>query len=300
MSDLQERPLVTYILASFNHAAYVSAAIDSIISQDYSPIQLIVIDDGSTDGSIEILTKLQDKYEFHLITQKNAGIAAVINRGVQLSQGAFIVPHASDDVSHRGRTSAQVNLLINNPNAGFTVGGIRKISPDGCVLQDWQESKQMITTFNDFVNGKGGGVAVSCMYRARALSEIGQLDERLTFEDVQLYWRVTELGYDCLIDTSVHAVDYRIIPNSLGRHNLVPHRKSFLLFLERYCNEVWYFKVRTLAKAGLFSALAERDRIAAVGFLFKNCNELIYSFPLLGIIKLFLPKSLLRIIKKKY
>ena len=59
MSDVIERPLVTYIVLSFNHAQYVEEAIVSIVNQDYEPIELIVIDDGSSDGSVDILRAMQ-------------------------------------------------------------------------------------------------------------------------------------------------------------------------------------------------------------------------------------------------
>jgi len=300
VSEILARPLVTYILLSYNHAAYVTAAIESIVKQDYSPIQLIVIDDGSTDGSVDLLCKLQDKYRFELISQKNVGVVSALNRGIQLAKGAFIVPHASDDVSQPGRTAEQVKLLLQNENAGFTVGGIRKISTEGEVLEDWQKHERFFTSFEDFVAGRGKAVAVSCMYRASALQRVGMLDERLSFEDVQLYWRVTELGYACLVDTSVRAVDYRIVPGSLGRRNMVPHRKSFLILLERYSDKSWYPNLRSKAVTALFGSLAENDRMAAIKYLFRNFCDL--HFPSLHrpIIKLIVPQFLLLKLKKKF
>lgn len=293
-------PLVTYVLLSYNHADYVAAAIESIVNQEYSPLQLIVVDDGSTDGSVELLKKLHERYAFELVIQENGGVVAALNKGLSLAKGEFIGPHASDDISQSSRTLAQVKLLLENEEAGFTVGGIRKISTEDEILEDWQPHERFFTSFADFVQGKGRGVAVSCMYRASALREVGRLDERLSFEDVQLYWRVTELGYKCLVDTSVHAVDYRIVPGSLGRRNQVPHAQSFLTFLERYAGEDWHPRCRGRAKAGLLGALAERERVAALLYLFRNISDFRLGELLRPLAKLILPRPLLHKLKRKF
>jgi alpha-1,3-rhamnosyltransferase len=300
VSDVTERPLVTYILLSFNHAQYVEEAIVSILNQDYDPIELIVIDDGSSDGSVDILRAMQQQHGFELVTQSNSGVAAALNRGFSLARGQYIVPHASDDVSHPGRTKEQVTLLQADSNIGFTVGGIRKISPEGKLLDGWSKSKRSVFTFDDFVTGRGRAIAVSSMYRAEAIQKMGLLDEDQSNEDVQLFWRVTDLGYVCLVDHSVHAVDYRIIPGSLGRGNMILHRESFLEFLEQYRDRPWYRRAIRNGKSELFGTLCEERKLDALCFFARNISSMDFKISVRGFVKLLLPREIVNRIRERF
>ena len=300
MSDVIERPLVTYIVLSFNHAQYVEEAIVSIVNQDYEPIELIVIDDGSSDGSVDILRALQQQHGFEFVTQSNSGVVAALNRGFSLARGQYIVPHASDDVSHPGRTKEQVALLQADSNIGFTVGGIRRISPEGKLLNDWSKPKRSVFTFDDFVAGRARALAVSSMYRAEAIQKVGLLYEDHSNEDVQLFWRVTDLGYVCLVDHSVHAVDYRIIPGSLGRGNMVLHRECFLEFLEQYRDRPWYRKAIRKGKAELFGTLCEERKLDALSFYARNISSIDFKVSIRGFVKLLLPRELVSRIRDRF
>ena len=300
MSDVTERPLVTYVLLSYNHAQYVEETITSIVNQDYDPIEIIVIDDGSSDGSVDILRAMQQQLGFELVTQSNSGVVAALNRGFSLARGQYIVPHASDDVSHPDRTKEQVALLQADSNIGFTVGGIRKISPEGKLLQGWSKSKRSVFTFDDFVAGRAKAIAVSSMYRAEAIQKMGLLDEDLSNEDVQLYWRVTDLGYVCLVDHSVHAVDYRVIPGSLGSGNMMLHRESFLKFLEQYRDRPWYRRAICRGNAELFGTLCEERKRDALGFFARNVKSIDFKISVRGFLKLLLPREIVTRIKERF
>lgn len=92
-----KNPLVSVIIPCYNYAAYVEEAIQSAINQTYKNIELIVINDGSTDNSDEIITKLQKKYNFIYHKQKNQGIVATRNKGISLAKGEYLVQLDADD-----------------------------------------------------------------------------------------------------------------------------------------------------------------------------------------------------------
>ena len=300
MSDVTEHPLVTYILLSFNHAQFVEEAIKSIVDQDYDPIEIIVVDDGSTDGSVEILQALQQQHGFNLVTQPNSGVVAALNRGISLARGQYVVPHASDDISQPGRTKGQVALLQADPTIGFTVGGIRKISPEGRLLDDWSNSEVSVFTFDDFVTGRARAIAVSSMYRGDAIQKVGPLDESLSNEDVQLFWRVTDLGYSCLVDHSVRAADYRVVPGSLGRGSMMRHRESFLKLLQQYRDRPWYQAAFNRGNAELFGTLCEERKREALGFFVRNIKSMDLKVSIRGFMKLLLPRDVSVWIKEKF
>lgn len=112
MINENSQPLVTVIIPSYNHSTYVECAIVSVIRQTYKHVQLIVIDDGSTDSSVEKLMILKDKFNFTLIIQKNAGICKTLNRAIRESaRGDYISILASDDYWHTEKLKIQINAL---------------------------------------------------------------------------------------------------------------------------------------------------------------------------------------------
>lgn len=91
------QPLVTVIIPSYNHERYISQSIESVVSQSYKNLEIIVIDDGSKDESLKIINGLADKYGFIVIARENRGLAKTLNEGVGLANGKYISFLASDD-----------------------------------------------------------------------------------------------------------------------------------------------------------------------------------------------------------
>ena len=300
MSELKEWPLVTYVVLSYNHARFVRQAIESILAQRYPAIELIVVDDGSTDGSVEILRDLSFRKGFRLVEKENGGVVSSVNLGVSLASGQFIVPHASDDVSHPDRTSVQVEMLMQFPDVGFVAGGIRKVDESGVPLGVPSGTRPCIYTFEDFRVGEAAVSAVSCMYRAEAIGGVLPLDERVSFEDVQLFWRVTEQGWKCLRDDRVAVVDYRIVRSSLGRSRKVKLWRDFLLFIRRYEGREWYPRLISRAYSGLFVQLAIEEKGRAIRFLFRNVVRIRLKELIRGCILLCMPRWLVSSLRKKY
>ena len=129
---------------------------------------------------------------------------------------------------------------------------------------------------------------------------MGLLDEDLSNEDVQLYWRVTDLGYVCLVDHSVHAVDYRVIPGSLGSGSMLLHRESFLKFLEQYRDRPWYRKAISKGNAELFGTLCEERKRDALGFFARNIKSIDFKISVRGFLKLLLPREIVTRLKERF
>jgi glycosyltransferase involved in cell wall biosynthesis len=108
--DKKKYPLISVILPVYNGAKYLKDSIESILNQDCSDFELIVINDGSSDNSEEIISSFNDpriKYYF----QKNLGLARTLNRGIAEASGKYIARHDQDDISYKNRFSVQVNFL---------------------------------------------------------------------------------------------------------------------------------------------------------------------------------------------
>ena len=300
MNKANKWPLVSYIVLSFNHVRFVRQAIESILAQDYPAIELIVVDDGSTDGSAELLRALSTEIGFRLVEKKNGGVVSALHVGLSFATGEFVVPHASDDISHPGRTRIQVDLLRENRDAGFAAGGIRKIDSSGELLAPHGGYEFHRFRFDDFRAGRASVPAVSCIYRAEAIRAALPLDETLSFEDVQLYWRVTELGWTCLYDNRTSVVDYRILPQSLGRSNKVRLCSDFSRFIQRYREKSWYPELVIRANSGMFVQLAASSRMDAIRFLFGNVRLINSKSLLRGCAVIAMPVWLQKKLRRSY
>lgn len=115
-----DRPLVTVVMPCYNHEAYVERAVKSVIDQTYANLQLVVIDDGSTDKSGDKLEALQQHLGFRLIRQENRGVCSALNRAIrELSHGEYIALLASDDFWHREKLQMQIAELKRHPQSAF-------------------------------------------------------------------------------------------------------------------------------------------------------------------------------------
>ena len=95
-------PLVSVVIPAYNHERYVGAAIESVLEQTYSNFELIVVDDGSTDRTADIIKKYSDK-RISYYYQENQDAYNTINRGISLARGQFIAILNSDDIYHKKR-----------------------------------------------------------------------------------------------------------------------------------------------------------------------------------------------------
>jgi glycosyltransferase involved in cell wall biosynthesis len=127
------QPLVSIVIPSYNHAAYLRQAIDSILAQDYPRIELIVIDDGSTDGSPDILRGYGS--QFHWDVQANQGQVATLNRGWLMSRGEILGYLSADDVLLPGAVNAAVRYLEDHRDAVLAYCDFNLIDPQSAVVR---------------------------------------------------------------------------------------------------------------------------------------------------------------------
>ncbi|MBQ0721059.1 MAG: glycosyltransferase family 2 protein [Gammaproteobacteria bacterium] len=109
-------PLVTVVIPSHNHEKYLTEAINSVLAQNYPAIELIVIDDGSTDRSPQIIQALQQHGNFTYIRNQNKGLIATLKQALAIAEGEFFCQLASDDYLSSDSISRRVEKLSANTN----------------------------------------------------------------------------------------------------------------------------------------------------------------------------------------
>lgn len=111
-----EKPLISVIVPVYNMEAYLAECLDSILASNYPRFELIVLDDGSTDKSLQIAREYETKHAAVKVqTQTNAGVSAARNAAIALAQGAYILPVDGDDLIHPDYLAKAVEVLQNHP-----------------------------------------------------------------------------------------------------------------------------------------------------------------------------------------
>ena len=114
-----DNPLVSVVMPVYNAQKYLNKAIDSILAQTYKDFEFIIINDGSTDNSLQIIKKYQKKDKRIIVkNKKNKGIVAALNDGIKLSRGKYLARMDADDISLPSRFEVQVNFMEKNSKIG--------------------------------------------------------------------------------------------------------------------------------------------------------------------------------------
>jgi glycosyltransferase involved in cell wall biosynthesis len=176
-----ESPLVSVVMAAYNAEEYVGAALESIYAQGYEPLEVVVVDDGSTDRTGEIVRSFPDVRYVH---QENAGPASARNRAFAEARGEFVAVLDSDDLMAPGRIGSQAAYLRAHSDVGAVLG-----------RQEWIDAPDSLP--RDVVYGDPNGIPVggAAMFRRSVLERLGGYDSSFVQgEDTDLLIRMRELG----------------------------------------------------------------------------------------------------------
>ncbi len=125
---------ISVILSVYNGEQYIKEAIDSILEQSYTDFECIVIDDGSTDSTPAIITRIKDPRIVYLTNEKNIGLVQSLNKGLRVAKGELIARMDADDISLPDRFEKQVGFLDTHPEVGVLGTAMRQIDSSGRTL----------------------------------------------------------------------------------------------------------------------------------------------------------------------
>ena len=120
---------VSIVIPTFNRRNYITIALDSVLAQTYTNYEIIIIDDGSSDNTKEVLTPYWDKIRYFY--QDNRGIPATRNRGIREAKGDYIAFLDSDDYWLPEKLERQIDYFEKNPHCGMVATRCSSITPDG-------------------------------------------------------------------------------------------------------------------------------------------------------------------------
>lgn len=118
------KPLISVVMSVFNSESYVKEAIDSILNQTLGDFEFIILDDGSTDGSVDIIQKYTDSRIHFIRNERNLGLRDSLNRGIRLAEGKYIARMDSDDIASAKRFEIQAGYMEQHPDVVMCGGNI--------------------------------------------------------------------------------------------------------------------------------------------------------------------------------
>lgn len=191
-----QQPLISVIIASYNHAPYIEASILSVLAQSYPQVELLVVDDGSSDDSVARIEALQRVHGFDFRVQTNQGLSRTLNETIERAKGSLIAPFGSDDIMLPERLAIQVAHLAERPEVGICAGAIRSINSAGLPLGAERDLPSRRLDFEDvFLHRKTGAPAPTLLFRREALERVGGFDPEVRLEDLMIELKITRAGY---------------------------------------------------------------------------------------------------------
>src|SRR5262245_23120010 len=210
MTDVQRAPLVSVLVPLYNQAQYVRECLDSVAQCDYSEIEIIVIDDGSTDGSREVVQSWRrdntERFVKYIRHTGNQGICRSLNDGIRAADGEFIALLASDDMLLPNGILDRVEYLLGHTEKLAVFADCHVIRSDGSLhvesgIEDLypyrgmrKKNLESDSSIAENVICHWGVPGPVFMCRAKAYQIVGSYDESLLVEDWDMYLRIAATG----------------------------------------------------------------------------------------------------------
>jgi glycosyltransferase involved in cell wall biosynthesis len=183
--------LVSIVTPSFNQAAYLEATIQSVINQDYPDIEYIIIDGGSTDGSLEIIRRYADRLG-GWVSEKDRGQTDAINKGFARAHGEYLAWLNSDDLYQPHAVAEAVDFLQNHPQVGMVYGDANLIDEHGSVIGRFPAHQ---TNYRRLRQGYVHIPQQAAFFRADLWRQVGPLDPSFYFAmDYDLWVRLAKIA----------------------------------------------------------------------------------------------------------
>jgi len=215
---------VTVVIPCYNQGRFLGEAVESVLSQSYQDLEVVVVDDGSTDNTAEVASSYTRRdSRVRLIGQANRGLAGARNRGLEEAGGEYMMFLDSDDRLLPGAIGVGVRELKSHPYSAFVSGICRKITADGSVVSEWEQFRVRDDPYLELLRSCPIYVP-AVMYRSSVFDAVGDFDTWYkAAEDYDLYYRILERF-------PVHCHDTQVA--EIRRHdtNMTHDRTSMLMY----------------------------------------------------------------------
>lgn len=203
-------PRATVYITNYNYGRFVKQAIESVLHQKFSSWELIIIDDGSTDGSVEIIRQFEMFPRVHVVLQENRGLVVSSNIALRLAKGEYIMRLDADDYLDENALLVLANILDTHPDVGLVYPDYYRVDEAGEILSVERRNKVGVDVTLPNMPAHGAGT----MIRKRCLQELEGYSEDITCQDGYDLWirLIEKFG---VYNVNVPLFYYRQHPQSL-------------------------------------------------------------------------------------
>ena len=187
-------PRVSVIIPTYNRSYFLTKAIDSVLNQTYTDFEIIVIDDGSTDDTKDVLIPYQNKIKY--IYQENQGVACARNTGIKHSTGEFISLLDSDDLYLPNRLEKTIEILDRDKHLGLAHSDVIRITEDGKYIGKFERDTSCLDGYisDELLMLKTFLISSTITFRSNCIERVGYFDEKLSrygAEDRDMWIRIS-------------------------------------------------------------------------------------------------------------
>jgi glycosyltransferase involved in cell wall biosynthesis len=187
-------PLVSVIIPTYNHAQFVTQAVDSVLAQTYPNVEVVVVDDGSTDQTRDLLSRYEGQINY--IYQENKGLSAARNTGILAAHGDYLLFLDADDLVPPNKLELQVPYLESRSDFGLVYSGWQYINEDGTQVLGEARPKKQGQLLKDLLRGTFFCIPGAALIRRECFERVGLFDEALRAEeDTDMWVRLARAGY---------------------------------------------------------------------------------------------------------
>lgn len=193
LPDSFSYPLVSVVMSVHNAKDTVEDAVSALLGQTYEHLEIILIDDGSTDGTSRILKRLAaTDARIQLTEQENFGLTVSLNRGIAMATGKYIARQDADDFSYPERIEKQVSRMEGDPDIALCGSNCDNVFPNGLISEWGWKNEQEITRSIRFKTPFAHSTA---MFRVADARKLGGYDESFpTSQDMEFWIRLSSCG----------------------------------------------------------------------------------------------------------
>jgi glycosyltransferase involved in cell wall biosynthesis len=214
------RPLISCIVPTFNGGRYLAEALDSILAQTYRPLEIVVADDGSTDGTISTVASYGDLVR--LVRQRTAGPAATRNLGLQAATGVYVAFLDADDLWRPEKLALQMERFIARSELDLCIAHVQMfwtedLAEERAYYRDHPRSRPL-----------PGYATTTLLARREIFTKVGEFDARLWFGDAT-DWFMRAIEHGAVVELLPNVLTYhRMHPFNLTRRRSEASREEFL------------------------------------------------------------------------
>ena len=297
-------PAVSVVLPTYNYARFLPGALDSVLAQTFTDFEVLVIDDGSTDGTAEVVRPYLADPRVHYRRVANGGPSRARNLGIGLARAPLIAFLDADDQWLPTKLDKQLALFRRDPSLGVVYTRRRLVDEEGYELE-WREPALHRGNVLEALFTANFVCLTSCLVSRRVFATVGLFDEALRqSEDYDLWLRVAErFRFDYVDEPLVH---YRVGHASISRH-MDERFRTVMVILGRFLERRRLAPLpRARVRAKLTSLYAEfglklrdRSRLRALGWYARSLwVNPVYGPAWTGLGSLFLPERARRLVRR--